>query len=194
MCPQLLSKPKFSGVEKIKTIGSTYMAATGLNVTPGPECAQACFYSLSVHVHTLILWPCHVTQWVDALCLMLPPHQIQSDTSGYGVKASTASFNMSSRLIIEEQAKNWSLFLHAYHISQGQNCFGTLSSYSINLSFFTHDHKMGSSLSIKVFIAIERRVGCSLNVPHISVSDSLLHSFEYISAVSGSKWDHYSEM
>lgn len=38
---QLLSKPKFSGVEKIKTIGSTYMAATGLNVTPGPECAQA---------------------------------------------------------------------------------------------------------------------------------------------------------
>ncbi|KAI9526930.1 Adenylate cyclase type 2 [Dissostichus eleginoides] len=38
---ELLSKPKFSGVEKIKTIGSTYMAATGLNVTPGPECAQA---------------------------------------------------------------------------------------------------------------------------------------------------------
>ncbi|KAG7245186.1 hypothetical protein INR49_023752 [Caranx melampygus] len=37
---ELLSKPKFSGVEKIKTIGSTYMAATGLNVTPGPECAQ----------------------------------------------------------------------------------------------------------------------------------------------------------
>ena len=27
---QLLSKPKYSGVEKIKTIGSTYMAATGL--------------------------------------------------------------------------------------------------------------------------------------------------------------------
>uniref|UniRef100_A0A8C5EAF0 adenylate cyclase n=1 Tax=Gouania willdenowi TaxID=441366 RepID=A0A8C5EAF0_GOUWI len=37
---ELLSKPKFSGVEKIKTIGSTYMAATGLNVTPGLECAQ----------------------------------------------------------------------------------------------------------------------------------------------------------
>ncbi|KAA0710635.1 Adenylate cyclase type 2 [Triplophysa tibetana] len=37
---ELLSKPKFSGVEKIKTIGSTYMAATGLNVTPGPEHAQ----------------------------------------------------------------------------------------------------------------------------------------------------------
>uniref|UniRef100_A0A8C6S8M9 adenylate cyclase n=1 Tax=Neogobius melanostomus TaxID=47308 RepID=A0A8C6S8M9_9GOBI len=37
---ELLSKPKFSGVEKIKTIGSTYMAATGLNVTPGPECTQ----------------------------------------------------------------------------------------------------------------------------------------------------------
>ncbi|XP_078810641.1 adenylate cyclase type 2b isoform X2 [Oryzias latipes] len=37
---ELLSKPKFSGVEKIKTIGSTYMAATGLNMTLGPECVQ----------------------------------------------------------------------------------------------------------------------------------------------------------
>ncbi|XP_051519723.1 adenylate cyclase type 2-like isoform X1 [Myxocyprinus asiaticus] len=37
---ELLSKPKFSGVEKIKTIGSTYMAATGLNLTPGPEYTQ----------------------------------------------------------------------------------------------------------------------------------------------------------
>ncbi|CAL8260832.1 unnamed protein product [Boreogadus saida] len=34
---ELLSKPKFSGVEKIKTIGSTYMAATGLNASPAPE-------------------------------------------------------------------------------------------------------------------------------------------------------------
>lgn len=34
---QLLSKPKFSGVEKIKTIGSTYMAAAGLSGTPGQE-------------------------------------------------------------------------------------------------------------------------------------------------------------
>ncbi|KAB1281169.1 Adenylate cyclase type 2 [Camelus dromedarius] len=41
---QLLSKPKFSGVEKIKTIGSTYMAATGARpgtdsgprLSPGP--------------------------------------------------------------------------------------------------------------------------------------------------------------
>lgn len=39
-CVQLLSKPKFSGVEKIKTIGSTYMAATGLNASPGPEHAS----------------------------------------------------------------------------------------------------------------------------------------------------------
>ncbi|XP_069051370.1 adenylate cyclase type 2 isoform X2 [Lepisosteus oculatus] len=37
---ELLSKPKFSGVEKIKTIGSTYMAATGLNATPGQEYTQ----------------------------------------------------------------------------------------------------------------------------------------------------------
>ncbi|XP_069815784.1 adenylate cyclase type 2 [Dendropsophus ebraccatus] len=36
----LLSKPKFSGVEKIKTIGSTYMAATGLNSTPSQESSQ----------------------------------------------------------------------------------------------------------------------------------------------------------
>ena len=33
-CPlQLTIKPKFSSVEKIKTIGSTYMAATGLTKT-----------------------------------------------------------------------------------------------------------------------------------------------------------------
>ncbi|KAG1930128.1 serine/threonine-protein kinase pim-2 [Pimephales promelas] len=35
---ELLSKPKFNGLEKIKTW--TYMAATGLNVTPGPDYAQ----------------------------------------------------------------------------------------------------------------------------------------------------------
>ncbi|XP_071065273.1 adenylate cyclase type 7 isoform X2 [Dasypus novemcinctus] len=34
---ELLLKPKFSSVEKIKTIGSTYMAAAGLSVTPGHE-------------------------------------------------------------------------------------------------------------------------------------------------------------
>nr|DBA17045.1 TPA: hypothetical protein GDO54_002560 [Pyxicephalus adspersus] len=37
---ELLMKPKFSAVEKIKTIGSTYMAATGLIVTPGQESNQ----------------------------------------------------------------------------------------------------------------------------------------------------------
>ncbi|XP_008936261.1 PREDICTED: adenylate cyclase type 7 [Merops nubicus] len=37
---ELLLKPKFSGVEKIKTIGSTYMAAAGLSVTPGQENSQ----------------------------------------------------------------------------------------------------------------------------------------------------------
>ncbi|KAG8455533.1 hypothetical protein GDO86_001650 [Hymenochirus boettgeri] len=37
---ELLSKPKFSGVEKIKTIGSAYMAATGLNATSGQENPQ----------------------------------------------------------------------------------------------------------------------------------------------------------
>ena len=39
-CPQVLSKPKFSGVEKIKTIGSTYMAAAGLSASPGQETNQ----------------------------------------------------------------------------------------------------------------------------------------------------------
>ncbi|KAL2088377.1 hypothetical protein ACEWY4_015276 [Coilia grayii] len=34
---EVLSKPKFSGVEKIKTIGSTYMAAAGLSASPGQE-------------------------------------------------------------------------------------------------------------------------------------------------------------
>ncbi|TST35100.1 Adenylate cyclase type 2 [Bagarius yarrelli] len=37
---ELLSKPKFSSVEKIKTIGSTYMAAAGLSGTPGQETNQ----------------------------------------------------------------------------------------------------------------------------------------------------------
>ncbi|KAE8633811.1 hypothetical protein XENTR_v10002106 [Xenopus tropicalis] len=37
---ELLSKPKFSSVEKIKTIGSAYMAATGLNATSGQENPQ----------------------------------------------------------------------------------------------------------------------------------------------------------
>lgn len=34
---ELLLKPKFSSVEKIKTIGSTYMAAAGLSVPSGHE-------------------------------------------------------------------------------------------------------------------------------------------------------------
>ncbi|XP_058296947.1 adenylate cyclase type 7 isoform X2 [Hylobates moloch] len=34
---ELLLKPKFSGVEKIKTIGSTYMAAAGLSIASGHE-------------------------------------------------------------------------------------------------------------------------------------------------------------
>ena len=41
---QLLLKPKFSSVEKIKTIGSTYMAAAGLSGPSGQEnqvCSQS---------------------------------------------------------------------------------------------------------------------------------------------------------
>lgn len=54
-CVQLLSKPKFSGVEKIKTIGSTYMAATGLNASPGPEHASQVSQQMTTKDSILIL-------------------------------------------------------------------------------------------------------------------------------------------
>uniref|UniRef100_A0A671DI22 Adenylate cyclase type 4 n=1 Tax=Rhinolophus ferrumequinum TaxID=59479 RepID=A0A671DI22_RHIFE len=50
---ELLSKPKFSGVEKIKTIGSTYMAATGLNATSGQDAPQDAERSCS-HLGTMV--------------------------------------------------------------------------------------------------------------------------------------------
>nr|XP_055165247.1 adenylate cyclase type 4 isoform X3 [Nyctereutes procyonoides] len=50
---ELLSKPKFSGVEKIKTIGSTYMAATGLNATSGQDAQQDDERSCS-HLGTMV--------------------------------------------------------------------------------------------------------------------------------------------
>uniref|UniRef100_A0A7N8Y9R8 Adenylate cyclase type 2 n=1 Tax=Mastacembelus armatus TaxID=205130 RepID=A0A7N8Y9R8_9TELE len=50
---ELLSKLKFSGVEKIKTIGSTYMAATGLNMTPGPESTQE-HDRQNMHIGTMV--------------------------------------------------------------------------------------------------------------------------------------------
>ncbi|XP_029807368.1 adenylate cyclase type 4 isoform X3 [Suricata suricatta] len=50
---ELLSKPKFSGVEKIKTIGSTYMAATGLNATSGQDTQQDTERSCS-HLGTMV--------------------------------------------------------------------------------------------------------------------------------------------
>lgn len=49
---QLLSKPKFSGVEKIKTIGSTYMAAAGLSGTPGQETNQVLHCNMNSKVQT----------------------------------------------------------------------------------------------------------------------------------------------
>ncbi|XP_015264841.1 PREDICTED: adenylate cyclase type 2 [Gekko japonicus] len=49
----LLSKPKFSGVEKIKTIGSTYMAATGLSAMPGQEHSQETERQY-MHIGTLV--------------------------------------------------------------------------------------------------------------------------------------------
>ncbi|KAM9724196.1 adenylate cyclase type 2 isoform 2-T3 [Menidia menidia] len=51
---ELLSKPKFSGVEKIKTIGSTYMAATGLNASPGPEYTTQEHDRQYMHIGTMV--------------------------------------------------------------------------------------------------------------------------------------------
>uniref|UniRef100_A0A1A8QF39 adenylate cyclase n=1 Tax=Nothobranchius rachovii TaxID=451742 RepID=A0A1A8QF39_9TELE len=49
----LLSKPKFSSVEKIKTIGSTYMAAVGLKHSPQGEEHKKFDMSYS-HVHSML--------------------------------------------------------------------------------------------------------------------------------------------
>nr|XP_061789007.1 adenylate cyclase type 2 [Nerophis lumbriciformis] len=51
---ELLSKPKFSGVEKIKTIGSTYMAATGLNASPGLEYSSQEHDRQYMHIGTMV--------------------------------------------------------------------------------------------------------------------------------------------
>ncbi|KAL1281410.1 hypothetical protein QQF64_000213 [Cirrhinus molitorella] len=50
---ELLNKPKFSNVEKIKTIGSTYMAAAGLIKPAKTEERQACDMSNS-HVRSML--------------------------------------------------------------------------------------------------------------------------------------------
>ncbi|KAG7221479.1 hypothetical protein INR49_002454 [Caranx melampygus] len=50
---ELLSKPKFSSVEKIKTIGSTYMAAAGLTHSPPGDDRKSCEMSYS-HVRAMV--------------------------------------------------------------------------------------------------------------------------------------------
>ncbi|XP_045067718.1 adenylate cyclase type 2 [Coregonus clupeaformis] len=50
---QLLSKPKFCSVEKIKTIGSTYMAAAGLSNPAIGEERKGCDVSYS-HVRSMV--------------------------------------------------------------------------------------------------------------------------------------------
>uniref|UniRef100_A0A8D2IX22 adenylate cyclase n=1 Tax=Varanus komodoensis TaxID=61221 RepID=A0A8D2IX22_VARKO len=58
---ELLLKPKFSGVEKIKTIGSTYMAATGLNMAAGQDNQQHLLsmlvFALPLHLHSVKYGP-----------------------------------------------------------------------------------------------------------------------------------------
>ena len=51
---QLLLKPKFSSIEKIKTIGSTYMLASGLR-PPGAENKNGVRFSLFCVICTIIL-------------------------------------------------------------------------------------------------------------------------------------------
>ena len=48
---QLLSKPKFSSLEKIKTIGSTYMVASGLLKTPNSKYLKKHNLKVGHHVH-----------------------------------------------------------------------------------------------------------------------------------------------
>ncbi|XP_073715718.1 adenylate cyclase type 2 [Misgurnus anguillicaudatus] len=50
---EILNKPKFSAVEKIKTIGSTYMAAAGLTNPANVEERQACDVSYS-HIRSML--------------------------------------------------------------------------------------------------------------------------------------------
>uniref|UniRef100_A0A7N6B652 adenylate cyclase n=1 Tax=Anabas testudineus TaxID=64144 RepID=A0A7N6B652_ANATE len=50
---ELLSKPKFSSVEKIKTIGSTYMAAAGLTHSPPGDEQKKCEMTYS-HVRAMV--------------------------------------------------------------------------------------------------------------------------------------------
>ncbi|XP_028993155.1 adenylate cyclase type 2-like [Betta splendens] len=50
---ELLNKPKFSSVEKIKTIGSTYMAAVGLTHSPPGEELKKCEMTYS-HVRAMV--------------------------------------------------------------------------------------------------------------------------------------------
>ena len=58
---QILLKPKFSRVQKIKTIGSTYMAATGLNqvsMRAGMHMhVFMCFFHIVLHYFVALLRP-----------------------------------------------------------------------------------------------------------------------------------------
>uniref|UniRef100_A0A8C2UTQ9 Adenylate cyclase type 2 n=1 Tax=Chinchilla lanigera TaxID=34839 RepID=A0A8C2UTQ9_CHILA len=61
----LLSKPKFSGVEKIKTIGSTYMAATGLSAVPSQEHAEP--ERQYMHIGTMVEFAFALVAKLDAI-------------------------------------------------------------------------------------------------------------------------------
>ena len=66
ICVQLLEKPKFSKVEKIKTIGSTYMAVSGLDkgTNEGPKSAKSNKYS---HIVTMAMFAFEIQKKIDTI-------------------------------------------------------------------------------------------------------------------------------
>lgn len=52
---KLLLKPKFSGIEKIKTIGSTYMLASGLSPGKNTDEKVKTYFNSFTYVYTILL-------------------------------------------------------------------------------------------------------------------------------------------
>lgn len=68
-CFQLLLKPKYSGIEKIKTIGSTYMAASGLH--PGKETQVKLNLNQIFLIYLLIYLKNNPSSWMSGKSILL---------------------------------------------------------------------------------------------------------------------------
>lgn len=64
---QLLEKPKYSGVEKIKTIGSTYMAASGLTGKDGKDGFKGSADSRDSHIVTMAKFAFEIQKKLDTI-------------------------------------------------------------------------------------------------------------------------------